>query len=510
MEEPTLKQALRDLAIGLIPLVSLFGGCYYAANEIGKEMQKADQAIVDSKEPSSKNTNLCANKLFSAKSNPSAPEPTFEQRIEKEMARMDPWVKDWVQSDYTEGAKFRPVSIRRETDEYRAKKRAQGFLPTYASYRFESNHLLIPDGKDAVAQGISALPHELWHVVYEDFGVKGLTSSKLYTGPSRLEIERFAKEKSEARGREGIREELKTASVVFDLDSKIEDFGMKVQAIDIVRGVIGPIVREAALSRMYLLRYMSRRERNSALRPVAYLRDTKPMIFLDVLASIGERYAKLKGAKQQKAVLDRVRGVFRDVDKTLARSDYAFEDTIRMLKCFDRVEDRLNDARCRSIGGVPIKYDEVSVLERQAGYTRIECAKQDFLEYRRELYANLNGNEGSKNNSVQFLKILQDTDEVMARVIESLYSLYTGPFATDQYPLTRSDLDFLDRFTYRGGRVFGKGVDRYRSFIGLIESKLPVDVARAKAYKSVPEIEFKVTGVIPAFAPPPHMIGWGN
>ena len=53
-------------------------------------------------------------------------------------------------------------------------------------------------------------------------------------------------------------------------------------------------------------------------------------------------------------------------------------------------------------------------------------------------------------------------EEVMGRMVDSLYSLYFGPYDYKYFPLTREDIAFLAKYTYQGEPLFRKGIERYR------------------------------------------------
>lgn len=70
--------------------------------------------------------------------------------------------------------------------------------------------------------------------------------------------------------------------------------------------------------------------------------------------------------------------------------------------------------------------------------------------------------------SGEIISLPRDANEVMARIVDSLYSLYFGPVDFNLLPLGEADLAFLERFTYRGAPIFRKGIEKYRLGLELI------------------------------------------
>jgi len=52
--------------------------------------------------------------------------------------------------------------------------------------------------------------------------------------------------------------------------------------------------------------------------------------------------------------------------------------------------------------------------------------------------------------------------EILARMVDSLMSVYTGPDTTSKYRLTEEELAMFDNMYYKGKPMFGKAVEKYR------------------------------------------------
>ena len=115
---------------------------------------------------------------------------------------------------------------------------------------------------------------------------------------------------------------------------------------------------------------------------------------------------------------------------------------------------------------------------------------------------------------MKIYSILNNPDEIMARVVDSLYSLYFGPVTQSNFQLNEDDLDFLEKFKFVKDNkeilLFRKGIEKYK--IGLqmleegydpIEIREKLEYATAFKFKGIeynwPESEFKIKGKIPNF-----------
>ena len=59
----------------------------------------------------------------------------------------------------------------------------------------------------------------------------------------------------------------------------------------------------------------------------------------------------------------------------------------------------------------------------------------------------------------------EDSNEIMARTIWSLYSLNFGLNNLNNYVLSESDLQFLEKFTYKWRKMFIKWIEKYRIWL---------------------------------------------
>jgi len=82
-------------------------------------------------------------------------------------------------------------------------------------------------------------------------------------------------------------------------------------------------------------------------------------------------------------------------------------------------------------------------------------------------------------NKHSLVRALSDPNEVMARVVQSLYSLYFGEPKPNLYPLSSHDLEFLGKFHYAGKPLFGKGVEKYKLAMMMIDAGIPPKDVRA-------------------------------
>lgn len=114
----------------------------------------------------------------------------------------------------------------------------------------------------------------------------------------------------------------------------------------------------------------------------------------------------------------------------------------------------------------------------------------------------------SGETASEILNLIGDSNEVMARIVDSLYSLYFGPVGFNKFPLAEADIQFLERFTFQGAPIFRKGIERYRLGRDLIrEGMAPEEAKRALEYATGfthngktyhwPEANVSIAGSIP-------------
>ncbi|MDP2655202.1 MAG: hypothetical protein Q8P17_01435 [bacterium] len=101
-------------------------------------------------------------------------------------------------------------------------------------------------------------------------------------------------------------------------------------------------------------------------------------------------------------------------------------------------------------------------------------------------------------------EILGDTNEVVGRVVASLYNLHFDDATDAAFPLTEEDLVFLERFTFQGKPLFKKGIARYRVAGKLVSQGLDpreIEYATQYVFEGVeynwPEAAINIQGVIP-------------
>jgi len=85
---------------------------------------------------------------------------------------------------------------------------------------------------------------------------------------------------------------------------------------------------------------------------------------------------------------------------------------------------------------------------------------------------------------------MTDASQVFPRMFDSLYRVHLGPMTREHMELSEQDLDFLESFSYRGVRMFRKGVEKYRVGVLLREQGMaPEDIQAALEHATRFELE---------------------
>ena len=102
--------------------------------------------------------------------------------------------------------------------------------------------------------------------------------------------------------------------------------------------------------------------------------------------------------------------------------------------------------------------------------------------------------ESSNDNfEAIFEAIIETGPEVMGILVRSLYFLHLDDsYIPNFVNLNKQDLEFLERFEYKGQSIFGKGISKYRLALEMLEEGMSVEDTRDILYYAT-KIEWKST-----------------
>ncbi len=462
--------------------------------------------------------------------------------IEGEVNKYGKWILGYVKSDYSaaEGPGF--AKLRRRPAGEIQKMQETGFLGDHGSYNYDDDTISIPTpaNEDEKEEDIEGVDHEIFHSLLDDKNKKGMIFWKGYQGPSKEEIEEYARAKIAGPEFNFIKREMRFAGT------------MQIQAAK----------KKAAESFMrYRIRKITEKQGSFDSNYKNYKQYEKYLARKDV--ELVEASSARIEESRKKAISD-LRLLEKDVtylgarQKQLPRGKEMTEETMELYEKFALEETEFLD-RCINIlnqeKGYLDQLDEANKLLMDMGFRGIAARidndiarysqmksrdpsnakhydylisiarkeKETMAYMKQQLDASwaLNIDEDALEhltsleyyipallNISEIEKITQDPQEVFARMGDSLMNVYFGPIGQKLYPITDHDIGFWRRFRYKGQLMFGKQVEKAETGMQMIrDGYTPLQVrqlleyAEAFTYKertySWPAAGFRIRGEIP-------------
>jgi hypothetical protein len=455
----------------------------------------------------------------------SAHHDPFTASLEKEIRRMDHWVGDWLIQDYTIKDPSGQIGlVFLVTAEDR-----MGFLEADMLYHRGTDEIMIPLRKDKPADPKN-VPHELWHSLYDQHDEKGLIHQPGYRGPSLEEIADFAGRKVDDPAFLKLQEGLKKSQ----LEAEVRMFSKYITSTldyiecidemvrhtdDLISGYSEFLVYLPKTTREILSSGRIAKQYDELLQSIADFmiwkekaidaRDPDAVIDIHTLEELNDgirnHYQRIQESREG---LDSIVEMYRGIDDDFRTAVDARFDLVEK-----EIKRRISDPGY-SDDHEKLRRALVSVnQDREQNQTRLSMSSAMNYGTDSKL-ASLELKDSIDQavlyyNQKELGKILGEPDEVMARVVQSLYCLHYGDVEQNLFPLQEQDLAFLERFEYKGRKMFSKGVERYRLGLEMISDGLSVDHVReqlgyATSYTyrgrqySWPEADFQVKGEIPA------------
>jgi len=432
---------------------------------------------------------------------------SLQASIEREIRKHDPWVEWYIESDYTNDQKESHVSLRILPIGAYEIYLKDGGLPISGAYHSGLDFLILlqpstEDGESVDAM-VDAIDHELLHGLFDDRNTKGILHDPDYIGPTLQEISDYAAKRTSGPEFSALREQI---------DTRKEFEGFK----GIFKSLISTFEKSHITALQIHLKTLDYIDENPELEDFIFDDEKK------VISS--QRNYVFQNLKNNQEIISEMADWMSDwfspiiSDKEEFTSEYvrAGKDKLKEFgEEFEKYGDVLQQTRDFS--------DKVRRIYGQAEYTKSgkKIGKsKNFSDPSSSSDSVTRDSTISRlvyqSNIHQLDKILNDPNEVMARVVDSLYSVYFGPVTQNKFPLTEQDLDFLAGFKVkRNGMViplFAKGIEKYRVGMEMIEEghrpeavKRQLEHSNYFAFKGRiyhwPEANFKIKGNIPYFVP---------
>lgn len=454
---------------------------------------------------------------------------TWNQKIEQEIRKQDSWVEGYVQEDYTLTNRTSHVQLRIFPKEKQGMFKEIGSLLFSGAFGRATDELLLPEPltEKQEKEVLDSVDHELFHGVFDPEGKKGLIHSPNYQGPSLEEITRFVERKTsepeflKLRERLSVAEEMENMRLIaHTFKSAVENQGMK--AISAYTNTVAYIEGQKTLDK-----HLTERERKelesrqrAAFEEFQKYKDAAQTAF----KGYEEIHRLLEGKNDEISLAEAktIRGKIAELGKPFGKdtklSDKVDEFQKYAREIYRRAEDKVHQEAveaARKTGNTEL----IRFLEESRENANALNGMYDALERTSQIGGIMSGNlEGilrtvvSADNVYHINQILGNPDEVMARVVDSLYSLHYGEVEQNRFPLSKEDREFLGRFKINVNgkpvQMYRKGLEKYEVGEQMIadgltpqQAKEALEYSTGVTYKgkvySWPESRFTIKGKIP-------------
>ncbi len=450
-------------------------------------------------------------------------EAQLRKLIEKEMRKQDAWAADVVRQNYTTAEGTEWVSLVREK-----KMKSEKLIGHIAAYSEKDDQIILPmsEKPEEDAQLIDAVDHELWHVIFDHEGNKGVFFGKNYKGPTEADVTAHCNAKMMQPEYAKLKQDVNISLRLDAINRKINDLAsfysnLLIQSLE-KQTKISKELEEMPEKTLGFISEADRTKANETLQRVqesyTKLREEfmslkkwyeQSLVPLGNSALTPERISSIEKEVEQKAsLLQPHASLGKDTEKA---SDLIY--TIVFA-----AQDKAHEARVAELK----KQIEANEFGRRETYEKRLNSENKFHELSKEMRSlrkmNLSDLNMSRLDSVmgelkgslneQRLNDIFSPNETMARIVDAMYSLDFGQPTLQKFQPSENDLEFLLRFTYRGQPLFRKGVEKYRLGIqmtkdGITPEKIKeqLEYATEFSYKgktySWPETDFRIKGSIP-------------
>ncbi len=397
--------------------------------------------------------------------------PKLVQILEKELGKHDRWILDFVRQDYTR-KEGKPVSI--VFSNYLEQDKIQmGVNPSYARYVFNTQTMVLPiDTRYDFKEAIESLDHEIWHAMFDPNN--HFFESKSYEGPTREQIGSYVEKRVQDKDR----------SYLVEVSSKIADRarikGAKrmIPILDEMEGAVSKYceaVRSCLEEDTHFKRFLSYKDVKKVLglcTDLIYTYDDISKLTAGYrLDDIPEDIDSLS-AKE----LENYSSRFSNFEEVMAK---ASDISNIQISIYHQMDEIYNNASKRiklqndSKRGVRLSTKDPPSMWRVSNLS----GELEMIHgrYRDAEYVMKTNTRRAEN--------MTKPDEFMARMIQSLYSLYYGKCRQNEFQLTEEDLEFLSRFRYDDDLLFRKGIEKYKVGLEMIKQNVPArEVKRRLEY----------------------------
>ncbi len=435
---------------------------------------------------------------------------TMEALVEREIRKNDFWVERTIERDPDKkGSKVRLCKYPQEEAEKSGK---MGIIGALGYYDKQKNMLLIPEGKD-VFEVLDSIDHELSHAAFHQIILRGE-----YSGPSLDEIKEYCTKKTSSPEFETIKKTLQLLDYLTKANLGIKAVDNYASSGGILDLRINDITMRMDISKENIANKLTseEKEKMSAVRKK----------FSDMLATTSQEYAALRERCRENSKdltnkikddcldqkIDAFRKICGDIKQLYEKLNSGLNEYAEKTYEYIGIADERNNAEMIQNLQNLMKKAETE-KEKKSLQNMIDTAADmnkvtkgmDLMSARLDGIEQLGTEIVSAINTTSISEITGSPTEVLARIIDAMYSIYLGPVTDTKFTPTEDDLKFLERFEYCGNKMFEKGISKYRlarqmanDGIAHEEIKKKLEYATSFEYKgkkfSWPASRFRIKG----------------
>lgn len=465
---------------------------------------------------------------ISGYSTPETVDNPFERFLEKEVRKHDLPLVNNLEQDYTDDERDGVHTLRLISDE-QAKSWFEfdiggGYFP-------DTNVIGLRMSRDEAQMNDDygdTISHELWHGVCDDFGEESIFNNQGYSGPTREEFEEYCLERVSGEEFDEVREMIERKKNVTKLKiygpswQSSYSYSLGNQLYRLSRDIIHHRAEREVL-RYFLYEYLTDDDREY-IDSIFMMIDEKGLFFIEEYDDCNRIASGLLDSETPPD------------ESLLAETTERYQGLIDDVTRLDNMVDVIDDMS-RLVGDIEYTKEIIDIFKNvtepewiESYRKKIDRLEKSILEYEDSLMMKIDktrdDQEMSKKYMIEILEdkiykntqhldmILGEPDEIMARIIESLYSLYYGKPTMSCFPMNEQDYEFLGRFRLNGKQVLRKGIERsmvrdemVRDGYSPQEARDMLEHATSFEYNgkkySWPDADFTIKGKIP-------LLGYGD
>ena len=474
------------------------------------------------------------------------PATELQTRIEREIRKHDKWIEGYIQQDYTKTKGNYHVSLRIESETRLKETQEIGLLGHSGAYDPSKDVLFLPMlPESSLSNSINSINHELWHAFFDGVGKRGLYYHRDSSVPSLEEITQYTTKRVSGEDFLQLRETLEKQQELNYIRYLFKRVTYHSNTSKFLTDIISSIfqyLQENSNLQQYL--EQDDRDKISKQRDKIYLRSlSQTNTLLDLISwfePTAKKFENLENFTLDQAIETREKlekyNVWLETYQDLIKSAREFRREV--WSAYDKAEEKYIDEeikKLRDLANIEANVDLKNALEAQIEMisnrniffglmlsNRMLIESSESLSMLPSIMSGSMSDIAFMTNKYKISQILKNPDEVMARIIDSLYSLHFGPVTQNYFPLNDEDLRFLGRFTENpfqhdlefagrpdfGEKYFRKGIEKYRLGLKMIKDGIkPEEVKRQLEYATSfeyqgsryqwPEARFSIKGKIP-------------